>query len=110
MIAATGPKTSSWAIFISGVTPTITVGTNGRILADASVGNVDVDLPTAAAGLEYHVLVVDGTNGVDLTPAGGDQVNGGGAGTPLAISVVGRYIVTAIDATDWLCHGPIAVA
>ncbi len=87
---------------------TITVTTTGRIMADAAIANVDVDLPDALEGLDYQIIVLDATNGVDVTPTGSDSINGGVAGTAVTLSVAGRYFITAEDATDWWLHGPLA--
>ena len=113
-----GSSTKHWLeVFagrqIYGVEPTgatVTVTTNGRIIADATAGNVDVDLPDAAVGLDYQLIVLDATNGVDVTPTASDTINGGVAGTALTLSVAGRYFITAMDAVDWAVHGPLAEA
>ena len=84
----------------------VTAANERIIIADASSASVTITLPSAAAGIDYIIIVLDVTNGVTIDRQVGDNING--AASSKSVSVVGRYFVTAEDATDWWLHGPAA--
>lgn len=85
----------------------IAVDDSRVIVVDAGAADVNVNLPTAADGLDYVIIVLAvATNTVTVVRGAGDTINGAAANKVLA--TVGRYFITALDSTDWRLHGPVA--
>lgn len=68
------------------------------------LGTVALDtgviLPTAVAG-KRMVVRNDGVNAVDIYPATGGQIDGGGANAPLILAAGGVATLWSADGTDW---------
>jgi len=68
-----------------------------------ATANDGVKLPTAVAGLEILIVNDDSTDALQVWPATGDAIDGGGANAvdanTLAAGAARRYI--SVDATDW---------
>lgn len=94
---------------------TIAVTTNTTLSASHSTvrgnttsGNIVLTLPTAASsfangsGRIYHIKKISNdANTVSITPAGSEQIDLGGAGTPKVISVFNATITIQSNGTGW---------
>lgn len=88
---------------------TATIGASRIINVTAPTAASTVTLPTAVAGDEYYIDVVDATASVIVDAAAGDTINGGVVAGNATISVAGLYHLYAFTTTDWRLHGPLAL-
>ena len=78
------------------------------VLVDASGGAVAVTLPAAANAdaTEYIIKALDvGGGNVSVTPAAGEQIDGGGAGVAYVLAVQYHLVRVASDGTAWWVTG-----
>jgi hypothetical protein len=73
------------------------------VLVDATAGNVNITLPTAAGitGREYTVKRIDSIvlNSVSVTPNGAETIDGA---TPYSLAAQWKYVRIASDGTNWM--------
>ncbi len=110
--AVTGAGTGSLAGFLQTVTNdgephAITVAESGTVLTNAGSDGADAwTLPTAAAGLEYYLIVMAAQD-MQVTPAAGDSIIGSGtdvgAGDTYSANAIGETLhLIAVDGTNWI--------